>query len=249
MKRWLTIAVALSLLMLQIGCTKEKTDEQELQDAASLIQGLYVMGMMVNADVYETLDDAYRGAPPPWKASKIWNIPEGTDSLYYWTIWPYDSAAVTVDSIYWLVMLSPDIWHDSIPDTLFVTEIDTWWLRQTQNNIWFHVKISFSPNDPLHISGSMKWCVADTWFSYKFTNMGTEDESGEISVTTSPNIKLSAHFLFDSLGAGNSEQNWAKYEEYKFVQYTFFAEPENGYDGYYELASEAWKHKHHFILN
>jgi len=103
-----------------------------------------------------------------------------------------------------------------------------------------------NPDDTTHISGSMKWHYESTYLSYVFTDMGTDttDESGVIDVTTSDDIKLSAHFAFIEDGSGTG---WGKYQNIEFVRFIFFDQPDaNDYEGYYTLASENWKVEHYF---
>jgi len=244
MKKLLAISMALIFAGL-ISCG-EKVDEQELTDAENLVEGLALMGMMTNVETYT--GSTLFGPPLGWTGPAIYNnVPsEWGNNYYYAFAWkfPLDSAGTVIDTLLWLVMLTPDIWDTLYQDST-VTKIDVGLLAETRN-IWFHTIISFP--DTMHISGDLKWNWESTWYKYAF-NTSTVNESGEITITTSANINLSAHFKFDSLGAGGPEDNWGKYQETKFVQFTFFAQPDaNGYDGYYELASEAWKVKHYFKL-
>jgi len=246
--RKLFVVMGLIALVAIIGCGN-KTDEGELQDAENLVQGLGTLALMTNVDAYSGYNGSKPGlCTPPlgWSGPDTVEVPEGTNDQYYkfFVKWTLDSMGTFVDSFAWYVMLTPDVWGaDS--DTV-ASSIDTWLLCDTRN-IWFHTLITIP--DTLHISGSMKWNWEATWYSYGFLNMSVTDESGEINITTSTNIGLSAHFLFDTLGAGGPDDNWGKYQSTTFVQFTFFAEPDtSGYIGYYELLSEGWKVQHFFKL-
>lgn len=244
-KRLVVIGLTILLAAL-IGCAK-KADETEVENAEILTNG--ILSMMINVDAYSR----YSGSSPQpgvlglpgWYGPAVFHVPEGAETLYYYIKIPF-SDTLGQDTLLTLIMLSPDIGDTLIPDTSFVTKIDLWLWRVIQNNIWWHFTLEMSPDDTLHISGSMKWHYRDTWLSYVFTNMGvdTTDESGIIDVTTSDDIKLSAHFAFITDGSGTG---WGKYQDYEFVRFVFFAEPTaEGYKGYYTLASEGWKVEHYF---
>ncbi len=248
MKQLLAIA-GLVLLLVMTGCAK-KADEVELKNAETLTEGL----LQCRSNVYA--QSSYAGssqhplpAAPPWPwlgPDQFANIPEGTQTWYYHFATRLDSAGATIDSIQWLMMLTPDIWQDTIPDSCFVTLVDFWLWRKTASDIWWHFNLSMSPNDTIHISGAMKWHYQTTWLNYAYT-VSTDTsvtKDGVIDVTTSDDIKLSAHFDFIADGSGTG---WGKYQDFKFVEWVFYAQPDpQGYEGYYTLASENWKVKHYF---
>lgn len=248
-KRLIVIGLTLLFVFLITDCAKEEADEQELMDAQYLLQGFIMLGQMTDT----TGMGAKRSGPvligPPfgWTGPNVYNMPEGDDSVFYEFVFkfPLDSIGVTIDSVLWLFIFIPDIWDTLYQDSL-VIGFDSWLIGDTRTDIYFHTTIDTL--DSLHVTGSMKWNWTATWWQYAFDN-STVDESAEINITTSPNIRLSAHFLFDEESAGSLEDNWGKFQNTTFVKYEFFAEPdENGYDGYYQLLSEAWKVDHYFAL-
>jgi hypothetical protein len=247
-KRLYAFGIASILVISLAGCGGDETDEQELMDAQNLLGGLMLMNMMVNPGTY-TGSKAPATPPPFWTGPDSLDVPEGNNYLYYEYTFPlgripFDSAGITIDSLRWLVMLTPDIW-DSVYEDSLVISIDTW-LMCILRDIWFHTIISIP--DSLHVTGDMKWNWDQTYFQYAY-DVSTIDESAEINITTSSNLGLSAHFLFDEVGAGSLEDNWGKFQNTTFVKYEFFAEPdEDGYDGYYQLLSEAWNIDHYFVL-
>jgi hypothetical protein len=202
--------------------------------------------MMTNVDAYT---GSYINAPPfGWSGPNIYqDLPEGTNDTFYefFIKIPLDSLGTNIDTLLWLVMLSPDIWDTLYQDSL-ITGFETWLIGQSRNDLYFWATVQLP--DTESVAGNLKWNWTATWWNYEF-NTSTIDESGEVTITSSNNIRLSAHFLWDAEGAGGPEDNWGKFQATKFVQFTFFAEPdENGYDGYYELASQGWKVKHYFKL-
>jgi hypothetical protein len=245
-KRLFVFGIASILLISLAGCGGDETDEQELMDAQNLLQGLTMLGVMTNS----SNTGGYRapfGPPLFWQGPDVFNLPEGDDSIYYSFVFkfPLDSIDITIDSLMWLFIFTPDIWDSLYEDSLAIG-FDTWLIGDNRDDIYFHTGVDIP--DTAHITGTMKWNWTDTWWQYVFDN-STIDEAAEISITTSQNIRLSAHFLFDEDGAGSLEDNWGKFQNTTFVKYEFFAEPdENGYDGYYQLLSEAWKIDHYFVL-
>lgn len=246
MKKRLVIMGLALLVAILIGCG-EKTDEQELENAETLTDGL--LGMMTNVDSYSRYNGAYPKpgllAPPGWYGPDVFQVPEGTETLYYWIKWAFTDS-LGQDTLATLIMLTPDVWDTLVSDTEFVTKVDLWLWRLVATDIWWHFTLTMAADDTTHLSGSMKWHYEETWLSYVFTDMGvdTTDESGIIDVTTSDDIKLSAHFEFLADGSGTGS---GKYQNIEFVRFTFFAEPDaDGYEGYYTLASEGWKVEHYF---
>lgn len=242
-KRIVAIGAALLFVTL-ISCGVDQSDEEELTEAENLIEGLMMMGRMTDIGAYS--GPGLLGPPFGWEGPDTFDIPEGTNTVYYkyFQKYPLDSTGIVIDSVLFLLMFTPDIW-DSLYYDSTITQIDAWLLAEVRD-IWFH-SIGSIP-DTLHVAGEMKWSWEDTWYEYVY-DVSTIDESAEIDITTSPNIRLSAQFRFGSDGAGSTEDNWGKFQETIFVRYEFFAEPDpNGYDGYYILLSEAWKIRHYFIL-
>ena len=243
MKKILSVlGLSFLILFLITGCG-EKADETELQEASNLVQGLAMMGVMTDVDAYS--GTSICSPPWGWEGPNVYkDLPEGDDTLYYQFLikLPLDSMETTIDSLLWLVMLTPDIWAG---DTGAVTKIDAWLIGETRTNIYFHTVINLPDT---HVTGTMKWNWEETYYSYEY-DVSTVTEAAEINITTSSNINLSAHFLFDDEGAGTTDDNWGKFGNTIFVRFEFFAEPDsNGYDGYYTLLSEDWKVKHYFVL-
>jgi hypothetical protein len=232
-----------------IGCAK-KADEVELKNAETLTEGLTTMRANVNGES-GLAGSSHKPLPmaPPWPwlgPDQFTNIPEGSESLYYHFAIRWDSAGALIDSVQWLIMLTPDVWDSLIPDTNFVTLVDFWLWRQVASDVWWHFNLGMSPTDSVHITGSMKWHYLSTWLNYAYT-VSTDtsiSKAGTIDVTTSDDIKLSANFTFIDDGSGTG---WGKFQNFKFVDWLFFALPDsNSYNGYYTLASEDWKVKHYF---
>jgi hypothetical protein len=232
-----------------IGCAK-KADEVELQNAKTLTDGLAVMRTNVQAQSGNAGSSPKPLLAPPWPwlgPDLFTNIPEGPESLYYHFCTRLDSAGAQIDSVQWLMMLTPDVWDTLVPDTSFVTLVDFWLWRQTATDIWWHFNLGMSPSDLVHITGAMKWHYESTWLNYAYT-VSTDtaiSRAGLIDVTTSDDIKLSAHFEFyDDAGNGDG---WGKFQDFKFVEWIFYATADTSvYEGYYTLASESWKVKHYF---
>jgi hypothetical protein len=245
-KRLIVIGLVLLFVFLITDCGEEEADQQELQDAQFLLQGLMMLGITTDTTGM-TGAKGTCGPPFGWTGPNVYNMPEGDDSVFYEFVlkFPLDSIGVTIDSVVWRFIFIPDIWDTLYEDSL-VIGFNSWLIGDTRDDIYFHTTIDTL--DSLHITGSMKWNWTDTWWQYAFDN-STIDESAEINITTSNNIRLSAHFLFDEDGAGSLEDNWGKFQDITFVKYEFFAEPdEDGYDGYYQLLSEDWKVDHYFVL-
>lgn len=246
----LLIGITLALLLVLTGCAK-KADEVELQNAETLTEGLTACRSNASAQ------GGYAGsshkpllAAPPWPwlgPDEFSNIPEGTQTLYYHFSTRLDSAGALIDSVQWLIMLAPDVWQDTIPDSCFVTLVDFWLWRKTASDVWWRFNLGMSPADSVFIRGFMKWHYGSTWLNYAVDSVSTDttiSKAGSITVTTSDDIKLSAHFEFITDGSGTG---WGKYQDFKFVEWVFYAVPDpEGYEGYYTLASENWKVKHYF---
>jgi len=245
--RKLLIVVSIAFLMTLVGCAK-KADEVELQNAETLTEGMLAMSGMNNVSNNCGHSGVFHKpkmtAPPGWLGPATFHIPEGTDTMFYYIYFPF-SDTFGQDTLAWLAMLTPDAWTPP-NDTCFVTKVDFWLWRLVQDDIWWHFILNMSPTDSVHITGSMKWHYQSTWLDYAYT-VSTDtsiSKAGTIDVTTSDDIKLSANFTFIVDGSGTG---WGKFQDFKFVDWLFFAIPdENNYEGYYTLASESWKVKHYF---
>jgi len=249
----LLIVVSIAFLMILVGCAK-KADEVELQNAKTLTDGLTEMMSNVNSQSSNTGHSAISHKPgflaPPWPWSgpdTFPNIPEGTQTIYYFINVPFQDS-LGPDTLQTLIVLTPDIWQHTPFDSNFVTKVDLWFWRKVHNDIWWHGYLDMSPTDSVHISGAMKWHYGQTWLNYAFTGISTDtsiSKAGLITVTTSEDIKLSASFEFvDPDGAGTG---WGKFQDFKFVEWMFYAVYDTSvYNGYYTLASENWKVQHYF---
>jgi len=250
--RKLFLCLAMVLMVALIGCAK-KADEVELKNAETLTQGLTAMRSNVNGNSSYNGHSAISHKPsllaPPWPwlgPDTFPNIPEGTQTIYYFINLAFQDS-LGPDTLQTLIVLTPDIWQHTPFDTNFVTKADLWFWRKVHNDIWWHGYLDMSPTDSVHISGAMKWHYEQTWLNYAFTGISTDtsiSKAGVIDVTTSGDIKLSANFTFIDDGSGTG---WGKFQDFKFVDWLFFALPDsNNYNGYYTLASEDWKVKHYF---
>ena len=247
-KKILILSFLLTLIAGFTSCSSDEVDVDELRQAENLIVGLNVT-RMVAADAGEGGSGSPQVLAPPfgWTGPFTFNLPEGDDSLYYLFAWkfPLDSMQITIDSLLYLIMFTPDIWDPQYQDSV-PTGMDAWLIGETRDLIYFHSTITIP--DPVHVIGSLKWNWEATWYTYDF-DVSTLTEWAEIDIATSSNIGLSAQFRFDDAGAGSTDDNWAAWHNTTFVRYEFFADPdENGYDGYYTLLSEAWKVRHYFVL-
>ena len=236
--------IGITLLVIGVTGCGEKVDPEEQREAENLIQGLNVMGMMTNVDAYDdyTLAD---GPPLNWTGPNEYEMPYGADSFYENTFWriPLDSMETFIDTIIWLAMPEPDVWGaDS--DSVW-TGIDTWFIGKVRNKIYFHTQ--FSIEDPDWVTGEFEWHWEETWYNYAY-QIAKLTEGAEIDITTSANIGLSAQFRFADDGSGTTAENFASWNNTQFVRFEFFAQPQNDYDGYYLLLSEAWKVEHYFKL-
>ena len=251
LKRLIVLGVVLTFVLILTGCSKEaEADQQELMDAQNLIMGLTMMTTMTGVNPGPLRGDSgptALGPPFGWTGPEIFALPEGDDSIYYKFVlkFPLDSIGVTIDSLIWLFKFTPDIWDSDYQDSI-ATGFDTWLIGETRDDIYFHTVVDIP--DTTHVIGEMKWNWTATWWQYAFDN-STIDEAAEIDITSSDNIRISAHFLFDEVGAGELEDNWGKFQTTTFVKYKFFAATDtSGYDGYYQLLSEDWKVDHYFTL-
>lgn len=249
-KRLFALGIALLFVIGLTGCGDD-IDQTELNEAGNLIEGLNMMAMMTNVDAYSGYQSSgplVDSAPWGWSGPNTYlYLPEGTDTLYYEFIWkiPLDSMDVQIDTMLFLLMFTPDIW-DSVWQDSVPTQMDVWLIGETRNQIYFHTTVAIP--DTLHVTGSMKWNWEETFYQYAY-DVSTVNESAEIDITTSSNIGLSAQFRFEEDGSGSTAQNFASFFGTQFVRYEFFAVPDpDGYDGYYELLSEAWKVRHYFRL-
>ena len=244
------LGIALLFVIGLTGCG-EDTDQAELNEAGNLVEGLNMLAMMTNVDAYSGYQSSGPGmATPPlgWAGPNVYlDMPEGTDTLFYefaWTI-PLDSSGVLLDRMLFLLMFTPDIWDTLCPDSI-PTQMNVWLIGETRNQIYFHTTVAIP--DTLHVTGSLKWNWEQTYYQFEY-DVSTITEWGEIDISTSSNIGLSAQFRFEENGSGSTAQNFASFFGTQFVRYEFFAEPDpDGYDGYYELLSEAWKVRHYFML-
>jgi hypothetical protein len=246
MRRYFLV-FGLALLVAMIGCGN-KTDQDELNNATTLTNGLVTM--MTNVDAYSGYSGAYpkpgfTDTPPPFPLG-VFHVPwSTTDTLYYYIKGAFTDS-LGPDTLAILFMLTPDVWDTLVPDSCFVTKVDLSLWRLVNQEIWWHGELLMDPTDTTHISGSLKWNFFDTWLDYAFTDMGTDtsDQSGVIDVTTSDDIKLSAHFVFIEDGSGTGT---GYFQNIEFVRIVYFAHQDiNGYKGYFQLASEDWKIDHYF---
>jgi hypothetical protein len=239
------VVMAAMLLIAFAGCGK-KVDQNELNEANNLIDGLEMLGMMTNVDAY---NNSYIMAPPYWEGPSTYPVPEEWEaSVYYRWIFalPFDSAGTTIDSFHIYLIFDPDIWDSTFIDSPLVG-MDIGLLCDNRD-IWFHTFVGI---DSLDVSGAMRWNWDETWYSYAYVmSIVPGDTSGEITINTSNDIRLDAHFLFDFRGAGVGEDCWASFDDIIFVRFEFFAAPdEDGYEGYFTLLSEDWKVRHYFPEN
>jgi len=249
-RRLFALGIAVLFVIGLTGCGDE-TDQTELNEAGNLIEGLNMMAMMTNVDAYSSYQSSgplVDSAPWGWSGPTGYPyLPEGTDTFYYEFIWkiPLDSMGVQIDTMLFLLMFTPDIWDPSCPDSI-PTQMDVWLIGQERNQIYFHTTVAIP--DTEHVTGSLKWNWEETFYQYVY-DVSTVNESAGIDITTSSNIGLSAQFRFEEDGSGSTTQNFASFSGTQFVRYEFFAVPDpDGYDGYYELLSEAWKIRHYFML-
>lgn len=249
-KRLSILGIALLFAIGLTGCGDE-TDQTELQEAGNLVEGLNMLTMMTNVDAYsgyQSLGAGIATVPFGWSGPNPYlNLPEGDDTLYYvfFIKIPLDSMGVRIDTMLFLLMFTPDTWDTLCPDSI-PTQMDVWLIGETRNQIYFHTTVAIP--DTEHVTGSLKWNWEETYYQYEY-DVSTLTEWGEIDISTSSNIGLSAQFRFEEDGSGSTVQNFASFFGTQFVRYEFFAEPDpEGYAGYYELLSEAWKVRHYFML-
>jgi hypothetical protein len=244
----LLIVISMAFLLILVGCAK-KADEVELQNAETLTQGLTSMMTNVRAQGGNTGSNVAPKpqAPPFWGGPVLFpDIPEGSQQSYYYMAFRWDSAGATIDSLYWLIMLTPDVWDTLVADSEFVTAVDFWLWRRVAADVWWHFNINLSQSDLTNLTGAMKWHYNETWLNYAYTvsTDTTVSKAGLIDVTTSDDIKLSAHFEFITDGSGTG---WGRWQTTEFVRWIFYAVPDpDNYEGYYTLLSESWKVKHYF---
>jgi len=247
-KRLFVFGLSLLVVVWLAGCG-DKVDQDELREAENLVNGINMMAMMTNVDAYSGLNaSGSLDAPPHWEGPDTFSVPdEWVSELFYkWLLikFPIDSMGTTIDSASLYLMFTPDIW-DSLYQDSTPTAMEIGILADTRD-IWFHTIVEIP--DTESVNGSMKWNWEETWYKYEY-DVSQITEAGKIDITTSSDIGLAAHFLFDDDGAGTTEDNYAEWNNTIFVKYEFFAEPDpEGYDGYYILLSEAWKVKHYFVL-
>lgn len=249
-KRLSILGIALLFMIGLTGCGEE-TDQTELLEAGNLVEGLNMLTMMTNIDAYsgyQSLGAGITTVPFGWSGPNPYlELPEGTDTLYYvfFIKIPLDSMGVRIDTMLFLLMFTPDTWDTLCPDSI-PTQMDVWVIGETRNQIYFHTTVAIP--DTEHVTGSLKWNWEETYYQYEY-DVSTLTEWAEIDISTSSNIGLSAQFRFEENGSGSTVQNFASFFGTQFVRYEFFAEPDpEGYDGYYELLSEAWKVRHYFRL-
>ena len=246
MKKLLVIGLAFVFVFILTKCGGEaEADEQELLDAQNLLAGLNMLGTMTDTSGMATSREPM-SPPLGWAGPDTFDLPEGTNDVFYQFIvkFPLDSMQTTIDSVIWLFTFVPDIWNSLYQDSL-VIGFESWLIGDTRDDIYFHTTIDAL--DSIHVTGELKWNWTETWWTYAFDN-SVINETAEIDINSSTNIRISAHFLFDENGAGELEDNWGKFQEITFVKYQFFAEDSAGYDGFYQLLSEDWKVDHYFTL-
>jgi len=247
-KKLCSIGITLLLMVVLTGCGDEVDPEEQYQ-ADQLIQGLGATAMMTNVNAYSGYSSDGPGlATPPfgWSGPFVYDIPEGTDTLYYEFFWkpPLDSMGTIIDTLMWLAMPEPDVWGGN---TMPWTELDTWIIGQTRSQIYFHTV--FSIVDTISVNGTLKWNWEDTYYEYAFDVMqDPTDYTADIDITTSANIGLSAQFRINADGSGLEVDNYARWNNITFVRYEFFVRGSQDYDGYYTLLSEGWNVRHYFNL-
>ena len=248
MKRFVGILLILVLVFsFFLGCSKSeesgRSTSAERTDAVLMALGLAMMtGNIGEYDDY--IGEAAKGRgdpPPPWQGPHPFSTPDGNEYLWYWyDMEIHDTSGV--DTMLFLIMLTPDNWEDTT--VAFVNKVEIWLMYTIEETIWFHFGLEMEQGDT-HLSGFWQWHYQDTWLKYEFTDMATEygDYSGIIDITTSSNINLAAHFAFGTDGAGTG---WGRYQDIEFVRYTFYTMPPEPYRGFYTLASEGWNVEHTF---
>lgn len=204
---------------------------------------------MTNVDAYSSYSNDGPGlATPPlgWSGPLVYDMPEGTDTLYYEFFWklPLDSMGTIIDTLIWLAMPEPDVWGG---DTMPWTGLDTWIIGQTRPLIYFHTV--FSIVDTISVNGTLKWNWEDTFYEYAFdVTQDPTDYTADIDITTSANIGLSAQFRINADGSGSETDNFARWNNVTFARFLFFVRGSQEYDGYYTLLSEGWNVRHYFKL-
>ena len=247
-KRFFAVGIALLFVIGFNGCGDDVDPEEQYQ-ADQLIQGFGATAMMTNVDAYSGYSSFGPGlASPPlgWSGPLGYDVPEGTDTLYYEFFWklPLDSMGTVIDTVIWLAMPEPDVWGG---DTMPWTGLDTWIIGQTRPLIYFHTV--FSMVDTISVNGTLKWNWEETFYEYAFDVMqDPTDYTAEIDITTSVNIGLSAQFRIIADGSGSETENFASWNNMTFVRYEFFVRGVQEYDGYYTLLSEGWNVRHYFNL-
>ncbi len=251
MKRVVGILLLLVLVFsFFLGCSKSdesdsgRSTSAERTDAALLALGLGMMSTNIG-EYDDYVGEAAKGGrldpPPPWQGPETFETPDGSSLPWYWYEMEVQDTA-EVDTMLFLLMLTPDEWADTM--VTFVNKVEIWLMYTIEETVWFHFALEMDSGDT-HISGFWQWHYQDTWLKYAFTDMATEygDYSGSIAITTSNNINLAANFTFNVDGSGTGS---GSYQEIEFVRYTFYALPADPYRGYYTLASEGWEVEHLF---
>lgn len=247
MKRFIGILLFLVLVFsFFLGCSKSEESERsaaaEKDDAERLVEG--VEQMVTNIGEYDDyVGEAAKllGPPQHWMGPDTFTTPDDLVDIWYW-----EDGTYSGEDWLWLLMLDPDAWED--PMVPFVENVEVWLWYQVNETWWFHFSLDMSELDTTSISGYWKWNIGDTWLEYTFTEMSVieDDYSGSIEVNTSANLRLSANFDFNVDGSGDGV---GKYQDIRFVDFTFYTMPPDshgGYRGYYTLASEGWNIEHQF---
>lgn len=248
-KRFVFMSILLMIVIGLMGC-KKKVDEQELENAENMTNGYTTM--MINADAFST----FSGSAPwllllqqdgAWSEEQaVFDVPDPDwpESLYYYCKIPISPVE---DTFLFLVRLTPDVHPDST-EGVFVTLVDGWLWWIVQDDIWWHLLVNRDESDPSYVYGTLTWYYNEDDHLWIFTyTKSMEDESLEATCET--NFGVAGQLILAPDGSGSPDDNFGTYEDERFVEFTFFALPdEEGNDGYYTLASEDWEEEHYFKI-
>ena len=254
MSKYRVLGIALMVVLVAslgfLGCGKKSPSQANLNQSpqqentnAGMLTGFYTQ-MNQNKGQAQGYIGRYAGMavrkagldggpPPPW---------QGPDDRGWYWFKGIDEKDPTDSLTFWLYMV-PDGF--AYPDS-FVRELDFKVTSQKHPLRSAQVHLSMVQADPNHISGWWQFTEDQTWVKWAWTNssVNPDDHSGIYDLTTSGNLRLAAHFEIVVDGSGTGFATW---QGYRFVQYTFYPWPgQNGYQGYYTLASENWRVKHNF---
>ncbi len=246
-KRFVFLSILLMIVIGFMGC-KKKADEEEIENAENMTNGY--TAMMINVGALSDYTDS-----PPWllllqedgawsEEQAVFHVPDWPESLYYYCRIPIPAVEDTFLS---LIRLTPDVHPDSA-DLYFVTLVDGWLMWVVQDDIWWHILINSDVPNPPYVYGTLTWHYDEDDHLWIFTyTMSTQDESLEATCET--NFGVAGQLLLAADGSGVPDDNFGTMEGERFVEYTFFAEPDaDSNDGYYTLASEDWAEEHYFKI-